>query len=34
MKFGDYIRTKWGIQKIYEIDEHKTKWKYLCNEEI
>lgn len=30
MKVGDYIRTKWGIQKIYEIDEHKTKWKYLC----
>lgn len=24
-----YVRTKYGIQQIYEIDEHKTKWKYL-----
>ena len=24
-----YVRTKYGIQQIYEIDERKTKWKYL-----
>ena len=24
-----YVRTKYGIKQIYEIDEHKTKWKYL-----
>ncbi len=29
IKVGMYVRTKNGITKIYEIDEHKTKWKYL-----
>lgn len=29
LKVGQYIRTKFGIKQIYEIDEHKTKWKYL-----
>ena len=26
---GMYVRTNFGIKKIYEIDNNKTKWKYL-----
>lgn len=26
---GIYIRTNFGIKKIYDIDNNKTKWKYL-----
>lgn len=29
IKVGQYVRTKFGIKQIYEIDEHKAKWKYL-----
>ncbi len=29
IKAGMYVRTKIGIKKIYDIDENKTKWKYL-----
>ena len=28
MKVGDYVRTKYGIKQIYEIDNNKTVWKY------
>lgn len=28
MKVGDYVRTKYGIKQIYEIDNNKTAWKY------
>ena len=28
MKIGDYVRTKYGIKQIYEIDNNKTVWKY------
>ena len=28
---GDYIRTKTGIHKIFEIKENATVWKYLCD---
>lgn len=29
LEAGMYVRTKYGIQQIYKLDEHKTKWKYL-----
>lgn len=29
LKIGDYVRTKYGIKQIYEIDDKKTKYKYL-----
>lgn len=28
MKVGEYVRTKYGIKQIYEIDNNKTVWKY------
>lgn len=28
---GDYVRTKTGIHKIFEINENATVWKYLCD---
>lgn len=28
MKVGYYVRTKYGIKQIYEIDNNKTVWKY------
>lgn len=28
MKVGDYVRTRYGIKQIYEIDNNKTVWKY------
>ena len=28
MKAEDYVRTKYGIKQIYEIDNNKTVWKY------
>lgn len=29
LEVGMYVRTNIGIKQIYEIDENKTKWKYL-----
>lgn len=29
IEVGMYVRTKIGIKQIYEVDENKTKWKYL-----
>lgn len=29
IEIGMYVRTNNGIKQIYEIDENKSKWKYL-----
>lgn len=31
LNVGDYVRTKTGIHKIFEINENATVWKYLCD---
>lgn len=31
---GDYVRTKTGIHKIFEINENATVWKYLCDKKL
>ena len=31
MKVGDYVRTKTGIHKVFEINENATVWKYHCD---
>ena len=30
IKPGMYVRTKYGIRQIYDINPNATKWKYLC----
>ena len=31
LEVGMYVRTKYGIHKISEIDERKTVYKYICD---
>lgn len=30
IKPGMYVRTKYGIRQIYDINPNATRWKYLC----
>ena len=30
IKPGMYVRTRYGIRKIYSINPNATRWKYLC----